>query len=71
MRVGYYVHNVLLEEQGPIDRDNLSLEELIKNTKRTILNDKPRITKFRVKCWGDQSNSKMKEETNNNVNPTK
>ena len=62
IRVGYYVHNVLTEEFSEEERSNQSVRELVKHTRRTILTDKPRITKFRIN-WDRPLT--MKEETNN------
>lgn len=54
IRVGYYVHNVLLE----VTQDSEDPRHLVQYVRRTILNDKPRITKFRI-CW-----QPMEEEDN-------
>jgi hypothetical protein len=48
LRIGYYVHimpdGVLSEER----RNSVPTEELVKHLTRTILIDKPRITKFDI-----------------------
>ena len=54
---------MLNDELTEEERSNADVETLIGHTRRTILIDKPRITKFRIN-WG---NEPMKEETNNNV----
>ena len=51
IRIGYYVHNLLTEDLSEEERSNASSQQLICNTRRTILTDKPRITKFRIN-WG-------------------
>ena len=61
IRVGYYVHNVLTEDMCEEERSGTSVRELVKLTKRTILTEKPRITRFRIN-WGPLP--LMKEETN-------
>lgn len=48
IRVGYYVHNALAPDATHLNRDNASIHKLISHTKRTILFDKPRITKFKI-----------------------
>lgn len=62
IRVGYYVHNVLNDDLSEEEKSKAQPLTLVSHTRRTILTDKPRITKFRIN-WGDQP---MKEETNNN-----
>ena len=52
IRVGYYVHNVLSEDFPEEDKSNAAPEMLANFIRRTILTDKPRITKFRIN-WGD------------------
>lgn len=61
IRVGYYVHNVLTEDFPEEERSGSSVNRLVKSIRRTILTDKPRITKFRIR-WTEET---MKEETNN------
>lgn len=57
---------MLNDELTEEERSNADVETLIGHTRRTILIDKPRITKFRIN-WG---NEPMKEETNNNIKQT-
>jgi hypothetical protein len=63
--VGYYVHNVINDTLSEEERSNADPATLVAHTRRTILTDKPRITKFRIN-WGGQSaqeeRSKMKVE---------
>lgn len=55
IRVGYYVHNQLIGElQEGKEIDDLSLPDLVKQIKRTIISDKPRVTKFNID-WLSQS----------------
>ena len=68
IRVGYYVHNQLAgdlpEDQ---DIDSLALSEIVSKIRRTIISDKPRITKFNID-WGEgkkDSESIMQEEGKN------
>ncbi len=44
IRIGYYIHNLYTGEAE--DLTQLSLEEIIKDSERTIIWEKPRITKF-------------------------
>lgn len=56
IRVGYYVHNQLIGElQEGKEIDDLSLPDLVRQIKRTIISDKPRVTKFNI----DWSHSKV------------
>jgi hypothetical protein len=55
------VHNVLTEDLAEEERSSAQAAHLVTHTRRTILTDKPRITKFRVD-WGE---APMKEETSN------
>ncbi len=52
IRVGYYVHNVLNDTLPEEERALADTATLIAHTRRTILTDKPRITKFKIN-WGD------------------
>jgi hypothetical protein len=52
IRVGYYVHNLLNQDVTEEERSSAPIEQLVHNARRTILIDKPRITKFRI-LWGD------------------
>ena len=63
IRVGYYVHNVLAEDLSEEERSQASSQHLVPLVRRTVLTDKPRITKFGIN-WGDHP---MKEETNNAI----
>jgi hypothetical protein len=70
VRVGYYVHNVLNESLPEEERSTADPATLIAHTRRTILTDKPRITKFRIN-WGEQplqEASLMKAEVPYNSN---
>ena len=49
IRVGYYVHYQYLGEQPPEVLATMPALEVVKMTKRTILFDKPRVTKFNIK----------------------
>lgn len=52
IRIGYYIHNLYTGEAE--DLTQLSLEEIIKDSERTIIWEKPRITKFEIK-WDANS----------------
>lgn len=43
LRIGYYIHNSYLGEE---EEGGLSLQEVISNSERVIIAEKPRITKF-------------------------
>jgi len=43
LRIGYYIHNVFLGEE---DETQLPLKDVIENSERVIIAEKPRITKF-------------------------
>jgi histone chaperone ASF1 len=42
IRVGYYIHNWIPSEEA----EGLTVDELVKKAQRTIISEKPRITKF-------------------------
>ena len=46
LRIGYYIHNVFLGEE---DETQLPLKDVIENSERVIIAEKPRITKFQIK----------------------
>lgn len=50
--MGYYVHNVLNDTLPEEERAAADTATLIAHTRRTILTDKPRITKFKIN-WDD------------------
>lgn len=54
IRIGYYVHYQYCGDELPDNLMNVPANEVIKTTKRTILFDKPRVTKFNIK-WDEQS----------------
>ena len=58
IRVGYYVHNQIREEltQDPF---SMPLEDLLPKIRRTIISDKPRVTKFNI----DWSQGSLKKKT--------
>lgn len=47
IRVGYYVHNQV-QENLPQDPLQMPLEALLPKIRRTIISDKPRVTKFNI-----------------------
>jgi histone chaperone ASF1 len=52
IRVGYYVHNQLVSEGVGEPTEELPLNQLLQRVKRTIISDKPRVTKFNID-WSD------------------
>lgn len=65
IRVGYYVHNQLEGELAEGKQiDDLSLPELISRIKRTIISDKPRVTKFNID-WSDSRDTVESKEHGN------
>ena len=50
--MGYYVHYQYVGEELPENLPSLPAADVVKMTKRTILFDKPRVTKFNIK-WDD------------------
>lgn len=66
------MHYQYCGEELPENLMNVSAHEVIKTTKRTILFDKPRVTKFNIK-WDDQSqpNSESEREDKNSATDEK
>ena len=42
------------------DIENKEVDEIVKKVRRTIINDKPRVTKFDIE-WEDKQNDKFNE----------
>lgn len=64
IRIGYYIHNMYMGEEE--DHSALPLENVVSNSERIIIHEKPRITKFEIK-WQEQAPEKeedKKEEAN-------
>lgn len=56
VRIGYYVHNVLSERVSEKEKAKMLPKNLVKHIKRTILIEKPRITRFKIN-WDDEADN--------------
>ena len=59
IRVGYYIHNAF---KGEEDHSELSLEDVISNSERTVIDKKPRITKFEIDWTGTKKSEREEKE---------
>lgn len=48
--MGYYIHNTYLGEE---EADKLEISDVVAQAERTIIIEKPRITKFYIN-WGEE-----------------
>lgn len=60
--MGYYVYNNYKSEENI---ENEPEEVIISDIQRSILSDKPRITRFSIN-WGDEASGQVEEESQQN-----
>jgi histone chaperone ASF1 len=53
IRIGYYVHNVLSDRVPEKEKSKMLPKNLVKHIRRTILIEKPRITRFKIN-WEEE-----------------